>query len=243
MFIVQLLFFQVVLFVALAIILRRLMGKHATTATAHLQGLTSEYLRKQEELKKRLEEAERQYQELMLKSQEEGKKAKHQILQEAEIQKAKLLEEAHQEAQRIMEQATQARETLQKELVSRMEAQVLDKARELIESLLPLEIRELAHTRSLEELIRNGTVEKIRPALKEKVEKVSVVSAFPLLASQQEQLQRKLQELLGQKVVLEEKVDPSMIAGLTITLGNLVLDGSLALKLRKKVRDAKGTDA
>ena len=44
------------------------MRRHLSSATAHLQGMSQDYLRKHEELKKRLEEAERFYQERLAKA-------------------------------------------------------------------------------------------------------------------------------------------------------------------------------
>jgi F-type H+-transporting ATPase subunit delta len=65
-----------------------------------------------------------------------------------------------------------------------------------------------------------------------------VVSAFPLSAAQRQALTRWLSERIGRDITLSEQVDERLVAGLTITLGSLVLDGSLASKVRQAARRA-----
>ncbi|MBI3011392.1 MAG: F0F1 ATP synthase subunit delta [Candidatus Omnitrophica bacterium] len=239
MFILQFVVLQVVLFVGLAVLLRRVMGRHATKATAHLQGLSQDYLRKQEELKKRLEEAERLYQEQLAKAQEEAHQLKTQARQEAEAARQQVVEQARQEAERIVQQAVQAREALQRELAQAMEAKAVERACELIQDILPRELREAAHTPWLDELITNGLITVERLESREQIREARAVSAFPLTSAQRKRLLERLQELLGSPVTLQESVDPHLLAGLTITIGHLVLDGSLSSKLREAVRHAQ----
>ena len=239
MFIIQLLIFQAMIFVALVAVLKGLMGRHATTATAHLQGLTQEYLRKHEELKKRLEENEKHHQELLAKAQEEAHQLKDQALKEAEIRRQELVEEAHREAERIMQQAAQSRQALQDELKGSMEIRTLNQACELIQKILPQELRQVTHAQWVDELIRNGKINEACGSIHEKVQQAGVISAIPLTSAQRERLLQKLQTALGYSVTLQENVDPNIIAGLTITLGHWVLDGSLASKLREGARHAE----
>ncbi len=243
MFIVQLLIFQAFLFLALAVILKRLMGKHATTATAHLQELSQDYLKKQEELKKRLEESERHYQELLAKAQQEGQDLKNQLIREAEEKRMRLLEEARQQAEQVVQQAVQVRDALQSEFQSTLEARAVDRACELIQKVLPRELQESAHSRWVDKVVQNGMIQIERlKNTRERVEEVQVASALPLTATQKERLQDKLQSCFGYPVTLKETVDPRLIAGITITVGHVVLDGSLMSKLKEAARHAQNAD-
>ena len=238
-FILQLLFFQVVIFAALALVLKRLMGRHATTATAHLQGLTQDYLKKQDELKKRLEEAESQYQTTLAKARVEVQEIKMQSAREAEEAGRKIQEEARKEADRIMSQATQAKEALRAEMAKEMDRKSVEIACRLIREVFPQQLQESAHHRWMEEVIGNGLLRLDRLETPEKVEEVRVVSAAPLTSAQKEKILEKLKAAAGHTVALKEEVDPALIAGLVITLGHLVLDGSLASKLREAARHAQ----
>lgn len=239
MFMIQLLVLQAVIFIGLVIVLRRLMGRHATTATAHLQGLSQEYVKKHDELKKRLEETERHYQEQVLKAQEEAHQVIAEAMKEAESAKQQVLDQAHQEAERIIQQAARAREALKQELIQSMDAKAIERACELLQAVLPQVLREATHSQWLTELITNGLIAVERLETREPVREATVVSAFPLSEAQRTLLRQRLQKALGASVTLQETVDPTLVAGLVITVGHLVLDGSLASKLREATRQAQ----
>ncbi|MCE9607410.1 MAG: ATP synthase F1 subunit delta [Planctomycetia bacterium] len=61
----------------------------------------------------------------------------------------------------------------------------------------------------------------------------TVVSAVPMDSKQSAALQARLKTLLGGDVVLVEEVDPSLIGGLIVRVGDRVLDGSLSNSLAR----------
>lgn len=241
--IIQLLVLQVLIFAALAVALQRFLGRHATSTTAHLQGLTRDYMKRQEELKKRLEESERHYKELVAKAQSEGVQIKTQAVQEAEEEKRQMVEKARAEAERIVRQAVGAREAMRRELESSVKKQAVELACELLEEVLPKELQEHTHGRWMEEALGNGLLRLNQMELPEKVkvQQARVVSAAPLTSAQKERLLKKLEQAVGHSLVLKEEVDPRIIAGVTITLGHVVLDGSLGSKIREAARRAENS--
>ena len=60
-----------------------------------------------------------------------------------------------------------------------------------------------------------------------------VTSAAPLDAGFKARLQAELQKTVGKQVVLVEKLDPSLIAGVVTRVGDKVFDGSVSHRLRK----------
>jgi F-type H+-transporting ATPase subunit delta len=54
-----------------------------------------------------------------------------------------------------------------------------------------------------------------------------VVTAVALREDQAAELDRRLSTLTGSKIILEKKVDPSVIGGVCVTLGDQILDGTL----------------
>ena len=46
---------------------------------------------------------------------------------------------------------------------------------------------------------------------------------------------------LGRDVAVTEAVDETLVAGMTVTVGSLVFDGSLAAKVRKAIQRARET--
>lgn len=239
MFIAQLLILQVVIFAGLVVVLRKLMAKHATTATTHLQGLSQDYLKKHDELKVRLEETERHYQEQVAKAQEEAHQTMAEAMQEAEAARQQVLDQAHQEAERIIQQATRAREALEQEMAKSMELKAVEQAGELVKRVLPEVLRQAAHEDWLTQLIINGLIAEQTLETRETCRDATVASAFPLTEAQRRLLSERLARAMGGPVTITETVEPAMIAGLVITIGHLVLDGSLASKLREALLHAQ----
>ena len=61
--------------------------------------------------------------------------------------------------------------------------------------------------------------------------RAEVTSAAPLSDTYYAQLQRALEQVTGQKVSIERKTDPSLIAGVVTRVGDRVLDGSIRARL------------
>ncbi len=227
---------EVVVFVVFVMVLRTIFAKKLTEATAHLQGLSAEYSRRQEDVKQRLEESERQYKEHVARAKAEAEQLVGQAKQEADVSKAKLLEDAHHESERIVQQAMQSRDAIRKELEQQMEIRALERACELIQEVLPGQIRQEIQTHWIDELLRNGLSQLERVTTQEEIAEARVVAAFPLNPEQRKLLRERLKEKFKRELPIKEDINPQLIAGLTITLGSLVLDGSLASKVQQAAR-------
>lgn len=62
--------------------------------------------------------------------------------------------------------------------------------------------------------------------------KGTVTTAFPLTPQEKAALEGRFSSLLGEAVLLEERVDPSLLAGVTVEVGGSVYDGSLRARLK-----------
>jgi len=60
-----------------------------------------------------------------------------------------------------------------------------------------------------------------------------ITTAMPLDVDQLRALEQGLQQATGRKVILEAKVDPSIIGGVVTRLGSTVYDGSVTTQLEK----------
>ena len=233
---------QLALFVAMVAGLRRLISRNLTSASAHLQGLNAEYAKRHEELKQRAGEAESQYTEQMDRAKAEAEQFVVQARQEAESSKAQVLEEARLESERIVQQGLETRDALRKEIEQIMERRAVERACELIQEVLPGHFRRDLQSQWLTELLQNGLTQLDAVRTEEDVQEVKVVSAFPLNEEQRQFLRERLNKKFGRQIPLTEATDAQLVAGLVLTLGSVVLDGSLASKLTQAVRHAQRAD-
>ncbi|WP_199623553.1 F0F1 ATP synthase subunit delta [Paenibacillus alkalitolerans] len=66
--------------------------------------------------------------------------------------------------------------------------------------------------------------------------KASVTSAFELTEEQQDEIARQFSALTGKKITVEPAVDPSLLGGVRIRIGDTLYDGSLATQLAEMER-------
>ena len=227
---------QVIVFIVLVFVLRRILAHHLMDASGRLQALSAEYIRRQEELKQRLEEAEQQYMEQMTRAKTEADQIVSKARQETESSRVQLLQEARSESERIVQQGLESRQAIQKELEQRMEARAIERACEMVQEILPGQLRMDMQSHWLDELIHNGLAQLQSVTTQDHIHEARVVSALPLNPHQRQAIGMWLKGKLGREITLMEATDAMLIAGLTITIGSLVLDGSLSYKLRQVAR-------
>jgi F-type H+-transporting ATPase subunit delta len=60
-----------------------------------------------------------------------------------------------------------------------------------------------------------------------------LISAVPLEKKQFEAIKKRLEEMLGQTVVLQPKIQPEIIGGFVVRVEDMVIDNSIRLQLQK----------
>ncbi|MHC4223848.1 MAG: ATP synthase F1 subunit delta [Planctomycetota bacterium] len=73
--------------------------------------------------------------------------------------------------------------------------------------------------------------------IRENRQHVHVTSAAPLPDEQREELTRRLVAVTGKNVELHEKIDPRVLGGLIVKVGDKVVDGTLKRRLEKLRRE------
>ena len=65
------------------------------------------------------------------------------------------------------------------------------------------------------------------------IEEATITSAFELSKKQADVLTEKLHDITGCRIILKQKVDPALIGGFTVMIGNRMIDGSVARQLQE----------
>ena len=233
MLIVSLILLQVFIFTGLVFFLRRILNRNVTSATTHLNQLATEYTKKEDQIKEQLEETDRQCKESILSARRDAQQQRKGILAQTQEERDKILNDAQQKGEEIVKQADRTRQALMAEINQKIEEEGLRRAAELVQQALPEHIREEIHHRWLEELTSSSFEQLDRLHVPEGVLETKVVSAFALTSKQREDLKARIKKKLGRQIDLKEEVDASVIAGLIVNIGSLVLDGSLRFKIKQ----------
>jgi len=238
MLVVQMIILQIITFVALVLILRKLMYSASVAETRRLQRLTEENTRKAQELARKVEEAERVYKEKLIKAEDEVKKMRLQAEEEAKRVKEEIIDKAHQEGERIVQQALSSKERFRKEIWEEMQGKNVELAKELIRTVLDSKSMDLFHRGLIQEVLEE--IKKIPPEkLKSDIENVELISPRRITKEILHQVEEILSSKLGRKVVIENSLDKKIMAGIIVKLGALVIDGSLKGRLEEALEKMK----
>lgn len=224
------------IFVGMVLFLRKIFRDNVVSATSHLDGMASEYAKKEEEIKKQFEELKRQSQEILSNAQKDAQAQSEQLLKEAREQKDKLLGLAQAKSDEMLKQADGSCQILLKEMRQKIEEQATRRAAQLLEVSLPENIRKKIHQLWIDEVISSGLTQLDRLHVSQDVGEAVVSTAFALSSEQRNRLSAKISEKLGRQIALNEKITPEIIAGLAVSVGSLVFDGSLKFKIQEAAR-------
>jgi len=229
---------QVAVFAVLAFVLKRLVLSDTLKAVAQLRQVESEVGRKEEAMRRRMEENEREFQRKTEAAQEEFKKAKEAAEKELARTRASLVEESKKERDRIIAEAEKHKERLRQELLREADKQAVDYA---------VQMFTMVFSDRMNEELNRGFVEELLAALEEvdgdsisiEGETVELTASHPL----PDDLRARVADLLGRKFKITaaapERVDAELIAGIKIKLGSLEIDGSLRNRMLEAVEEAR----
>jgi len=237
MLIASLITVQIIIFAGLLFFFRRILTRNVIQATRHLDELNQDYTRKEKEVNRLLSEAKQQSQKMVEGAREEAEKVKSQIIKETEAERDKTLKQARKQSDEIIQQADKSRQALISELNERIQKEAINKACELIHGTLPERFKQDVHSHWIEELIESSFNELKNLQVSEEIKEAKITSAFPLTEQQKEDITKRIEALLGRKMLLKEEVDSKIVAGIIVTIGSLVLDGSLKNKIQAQARD------
>lgn len=238
MFIISLILLQLFIFAGLAFFLKNLLTRNVTSATSHLQDMIRDNTKKQEEIKKRLEESQRNSREILEKARKEAEELKEMTKKDIDAAREHIIEQAHRQSEELIVRANKTCEMLQAEMDKHINEQALLRAGELICKVLPADICRTMHDEWLQALIATGLSGLDRLRIDAQVNSAKISTAFALSAEQKEQLRLQFKRTLDRDLEIEETVSPELVAGMALSLGNVVFDGSFVNKVREVMRES-----
>lgn len=232
--------FQLLNFFVLAWLLNRFLFRpalqrvrdHDEDMHERLQALADErraLAARREELEKQLEDHHALREETVAKAQMAAEAERREILEQARREVDELLEEGRREAQREQRQVMLE---FRNELVNT----VLDVAGNLVRTIALPEVQDALLRQLTDRIWTMGRenidrVEALRRSLSGQVPVARVRSAAALSNEQQDNLAQVIAALADRPLNVQFETDPSLIAGLLVQVGDLVLDHTVADQL------------
>jgi len=228
----QLVIVQLITFVAIVFVLRKLLYSESAKEMIRLRKLKEETAIKQKELQQKIDAAQDVYKEKMREAEEKSRAFRIRSEEEAVELRKKVLAKAKEDADQIVKSAFNAREKMREEISEEMRAQAPVLASRIFKEVLSSDVREMAH----KELIRD-VVAKIKKAEKmifsPRIERGEVVSAYPLSKDDKSEMELLIRGNLGYEVPLLEREDGRLAAGVLLKIGTILIDGTLDNRLKQ----------
>jgi len=185
------------------------------------------------------ERAEAEYQQRIERAEQEREQILARAVGEGEQAREGVLAEARAEAERIIAASRVEAERDRQEMLAELRGQVASLAIAVSNKLIGEALDEQRQSGLIDEFfsgIRAGRVvvldeEEIEWAKRMGAMTAHVTTALPLSADELETVASGLAEHLGERPELEFTVDPGILGGLVIKIGDRVVDGSVAGKL------------
>lgn len=243
MIFIQLLLIPLVILGLAVGFLRYILKRNLGSASSHLQELTQDCTQKLEEAKKQKEEANKYYTRTVAKAKDEGDQARQGLIQEGQKIREEMIEQARKQGEEITNRARATAESMLAEVEQRIDAKAMEKTHSLIQELLPGKMSEETHAHWVAALIQNKFEALSRLNVSDQAQEARVVTAFPLKPDEKKMLAQELSKKLGRPLQLIEEVDPAALLGVRILIENLIIDGTLQLKIQESLRETKSQHA
>ena len=215
----------------------RLLKKNMLSTTQRLDDLGQDHIRMREEAKKKVEEAQILYQQIIDKGKAEALEMRNDVLNGANQEKESIISKARNQAEDIVRDGEKTRQMLISELEKRIETGAVKRSAEMLKGVLSDDLRLIIHNYLVERLLEEGLKDSKKLVVPGNTEEAKVITALPLQAKERKALSDALKNSLGRDFKITESVDDAVIAGFMIILGSLVFDGTLRLKIDEKVKE------
>ena len=165
---------------------------------------------------------------------------------EAQSESRALLEATEKEAERILQEAAIEAAKHQQQEVKQLQQELVGSILQISGQVLSKTSPDVVHENLIEDLTKEiwelgkrdmRQVSTIRDSLSERTPTVIVSAARELTPEQQRSLVRTFSALADSNVSMEIEVDPDLIAGIRVRMGDLVVENSLAMELEELKSD------
>jgi F-type H+-transporting ATPase subunit b len=230
---------QIVNFLILFALLYFLLWKRIRKMLEQRKQRIAQGLADAEQARKDRERAEAEYQQRIERAEQEREEILAGAAKEGELAREQVLAEARAEAEHIIAEARAGLERDRQEMLADLRSQVASLAIAVSNKIIGEALDEQRQRRLIDEFFSGIQAGRVVVLDEEEIEWVKrmgtmtalVTTALPLSAGERETVAGSLAEHLGERPALEFTVDPGILGGLVIQIGDRVVDGSVAGKL------------
>lgn len=235
---IYLVIFQVAVFALLVMGMQRLLLRDTQKAAAKLREAEAELGRKEETIRKRIEENEAEFRRKSAEAQEALARTRETMEKDVARARDTMLDEARKERDRVLDEAARNKEKLRQDLIREAQVQTLENTARVYEMVFSPEVGRTLDHAFLEELLA-ALDEMDASSITVAAPHIEVVSSHPLEPAHRERLKEIVARKFETKLEVQETIAPELIAGIKIKLGSLEIDGSLRNRFSEAIDQLK----
>lgn len=235
----QFIILQIIVFSAVVYFLKKILSGDTESAVNRLGIVYEDLLKKQKDLTEKLEAAEKEYQAKKEESSAIADKLASQAMDDARKKEEEILKKARAEAEDILSKAHGSRAQFEREMEIAASKKMIDFATDLLSRAYDDKVRALIHGQFIKNFIEQAKKSDLA-SVDLHGQHPTIRTAIALEKEEKDQLCQVLAERLGSRdLQIEEVVDETLLAGVAMQIGTLVVDGSFANTLKESAFQAK----
>jgi F-type H+-transporting ATPase subunit b len=238
MLILQFLILQIIVFSIVIYFLKKILMGDTQTAISRLDLVYQDLLSKQKELNEKIKAAEKEYQDKKQEASSIVEKMKAEALEEIRAKRDEGYKKAKAEAEEIVTKAQESSQKMAQEIEKKMRNKILDFTSNIILRAIAEKNMVSFHNALVEDFMMKGKDLDLSN-VGSQIDLLVIRSAMPLQPDVRKQIETLILQRLGRKLTVEDEVNPSLLAGLQLQFGTLILDGSFASAVRDGAAQAK----
>jgi F-type H+-transporting ATPase subunit b len=223
--------FQVINFIVLLLILKRLLYKPIREIMEKRKGIVEKTIQEANEAKKEAVELKGKYQEELNKLEEIKTEAMEKMRTEVEVERKELTAKAEKEAEEIIEKEKAIFDTEKR----RLETELKDRAIETV-SVLALNLLRDVSDEDLHKSIWMKLFKEIgkiasdiaNMKIRDDEITISIITSYPIQDTELRQFQEMMESRISKKVNVNTIIDNTLVAGVRIKAYDMVYDFSLS---------------
>lgn len=229
---------QIIIFAVIIIVLKRLIFQDTTSAINRINKLDSMNREKEKILAEKLDETEKFLEKRKKELEEEEKLLKQEAQRAANQLQEDIVKNAKAEAEDIIKKAQASKEKMRVDAMIEAEAKITDICRELLGRVLSRIVQAQMNDQLVQEFLADLEQADLGKVGKG-VTQVDIVAGRSLSDESQKIIARILENKLGHKVTVGVKEDHALLGGLLMQFGTMIVDGSLAERIREAADQMK----
>jgi len=238
MMLFQFIFLQVVVFSAVIFFMKKILSNDTQAAVGRLDSTYQDLLNKQKELNEKIAEAEKEYEAKKEEAIQLAEKYKAQATEEVRSKRDESLKQTKAQADEMLERAKSSVGELQTKIEREVRAKAADTSCEILLKALRKQTSAQLHGIILDDFLdraKDFDLTKVSP----QIDTVSIKTPYSMTEQQKAKLNAFISVKINRNLKIEEIVDESVLAGICLQFGSLLLDGSLANMIRETSEEMK----